>query len=393
MRGRVHASLKGLTRDTFLLALSSLFADVATEMLFPIFPVFLTQYLHASGSIIGLIDGVAVAVQNISQGVSGWLSDKLQKHKGIALLGYGVAAVSKPLIGVSGHWAGVLGLRALDRLGAGARSAPRDALVASSVSYANRGKAFGLEGFGDNLGACLGPLLALSLLYVLNLKIQTIFLLSFVPGAIGFFMILWVRERRVEVPASARIDLRLSHFPASYWRYLGVTAVFCLGNSSNSFLILHTKNSGISLKMTIVIYAAYNLVAALVSFPAGVLSDKLGRKNLLLATLAVFFLSYLGFGLATHAAVITFLFIFYGLFQGMFRTVGKALAADLVPESLRATGIGWYSTTVGIMGFLSSLLAGILWDNVGHEAVFFVGAATAAVAATLLVSTARVRTT
>src|SRR4051812_14256561 len=150
---------EGLTRDTGLLALSSLFADISTEMLYPVLPVFLTQVLGAGGSAVGIIEGFALATQNIVQGFSGSLSDRLQKHKAIALTGYALAAVSKPLMGMSGSWAGVLGARFLDRLGAGGRSAPRDALVAASTDDAHRGKAFGLEGAGDNLGAFLGPLI------------------------------------------------------------------------------------------------------------------------------------------------------------------------------------------------------------------------------------------
>ncbi|MGZ5862562.1 MAG: MFS transporter, partial [Methyloceanibacter sp.] len=177
--GRTRA-FAWLTRNTVLLALASLFGDVSTEMLYPVLPVFLTQTLGASGSALGLVEGIAQAAQNIVQGFSGWLSDRLQRRKPVVLVGYLLAAVAKPLISLASSWQGVLGARLLDRLGAGTRSAPRDALIASSVADEHRGKAFGLEGIGDNLGAFLGPLLAVFLLGYLGVEMRLIFLLAII---------------------------------------------------------------------------------------------------------------------------------------------------------------------------------------------------------------------
>ena len=375
----VHPAAKryfaGLSRNTFLLAFASLFADVSTEMLYPVLPVFLTQTLKVGGSIVGLVEGCAQAVQNIVQGFSGALSDKLQKRKSIALVGYFLAATSKPLMGLATGWRGVFGARMLDRFGTGTRSAPRDALIASSASEESRGRAFGLEGVGDNAGAFLGPLLAILLLYWLHFEMRTIFYLAVIPGLLAFTMILLVREWPTSVPAKVKIDIGLKQFPGSYWKYLLVTAIFGLGNSSNSFLILRTRDSGTSLEWTILIYAMFNLVAALISYPAGSLSDKWGRRNVLLAAFVVFFIAYLGFAMTPNILIIAALFIFYGLFQGIFRAVGKAFASDFVPDHVRASGIGWYSTTVGLLQLVASVVAGLLWDRVGHAAVFYYGAA------------------
>jgi len=255
----------GVSRNTVLLAFTSLFADISTEMLYPIVPIFLTQMLHASGSVVGLVEGIAQATQNIVQGFSGWLSDKLQKRKSLALAGYFVSAVAKPLTGLAKAWPDVLGARFLDRLGAGLRSAPRDALIASSVAEENRGRAFGLEGIGDNLGAFLGPLLTVLLFVSFHLDIRWIFYLAIVPGLLAFFMIFLVEERPVPVAAKSKIDVSLRQFPKPYWKYLLVTALFGIGNSSNSFLILQTKDIGASFEATILIYAGFNLVAALIS--------------------------------------------------------------------------------------------------------------------------------
>ena len=369
----------GVSRNTLLLALTSMFADISTEMLYPVLPVLLTQTLHASGSVVGLVEGIAQATQNIVQGVSGWLSDKLQKRKSLALAGYLLSAISKPLIGFAKIWQGVLGARFLDRLGAGFRSAPRDALIASSAAEESRGRAFGLEGIGDNLGAFLGPLLAVVLFISFHLDIRWIFYLAIVPGLLAVFMILLVQERPVPVAAKSKIDVTLRQFPKPYWKYLLVTALFGIGNSSNSFLILQTKGIGATLEATILIYAGFNLVAALISYPAGSLSDTWGRRSVLLVSFIIFFIAYLGFARAKSVVLIATLFVFYGLFQGIFRSVGKAFAADFVPEHLRASGVGWYSATVGLLGLVANIVAGLLWDRIGHAAVFYYGAAFAVV--------------
>lgn len=371
----------GLSRNTFLLACTSLFADISTEMLYPILPVFLTQTLKASGSIVGLIDGFAQATQNIVQGFAGMLSDKLQRRKPVALVGYLLAAIGKPLMGLATVWQVVLGARLLDRFGAGTRSAPRDALIASSVSEENRGRAFGLEGVGDNAGAFLGPLLTVFLLYWLQVGIRSVFYLAVIPGLLAFLLVLLVKETPVAIAAKAKIDVGL---PTAYWKYLLVTALFGLGNSSNAFLILRTQDIGASLEMTILIYAAFNLVAALISYPAGSLSDSWGAKNVVLVSFIIFLIGYLGFALTQNVVLIAGLFVFYGLFQGIFRTAGKALASSFVPDRLRASGIGWYNTTVGVLQLVASLVAGELWDHVGHVAVFYYGAAFAVVGASAL---------
>lgn len=375
----------GLSRNTYLLALASLFSDISTEMLYPILPIFLTQHLGATAAIVGIVDGIAQAVQNVVQGFSGWLSDKLRNRKGIALVGYALSALAKPLIGLSTGWWGVLGARALDRLGAGTRSAPRDALVAASADAASRGKAFGLEGAGDNLGAFLGPLVTLALISVALVTLPSIFLLAFVPGLLATLMVLLVREEPVEAHAKAKLDVHLGRFPTRYWAYLGVAAVFGIGNSSNAFLILRTHDLGASLTQTILIYALFNLVAALASYPAGYLSDHFGRKTVLLFSFVIFLVVYAGFALTTDTVVIGVLFALYGVSQGIFRAVGKALASDLVPAELRASGVGWYMATVGVTGLVASIVGGVLWTSVGPPATFFYGAGSALLGSIALV--------
>src|SRR5665213_205685 len=364
----------GLTKNTFLLALTSLFSDISSEMLYPILPIFLTQTLRVSGSIVGLIEGVAGTTQNIVQGFSGSLSDKWQKRKGIAVFGYILSAISKPFMGLAMAWPMVFGARFLDRFGAGTRAAPRDALIAASADEKNRGKAFGLEGVGDNLGAFIGPLIAVALLFMWEFNIRSVFYLAFIPGVLSVVMILLVKEKKVDVKSKIKIDVGLKQFPTGYRKYLLATALFGIGNSSNAFLILQTKDMGVSFENTILIYAVFNLLAAAISYPAGHLSDKFGRKNILLISFVIFLITYSGFAFAKNLWLIGALFCLYGLYQGIFRSVGKAMAADFVPAQIRASGIGWYSTTIGLTGMVASVVAGQLWDKVSHSSVFIYGA-------------------
>jgi len=392
MPTKTYRYFNGLSRNTFLLALTSLFADISTEMLVPILPIFLTQTLHASGSVVGVVEGIAGATQNVTQGFSGSLSDKLQRRKPIALVGYLLSAIGKPLMGLAATWQAVLGGRFIDRLGAGTRSAPRDALIAASVEAANRGRAFGLEGVGDNTGACLGPLLAVMLLTVYHLPIRLIFYLAVIPGLLAFLMVLFVEEKRAAPAMESKMAIRLQRLPKAYGKYLLATALFGMGNSSNAFLILETRDIGAPLTTTILIYAGFNLVAALISYPAGSLSDRFGRRRLLIVAMAIFLVTYLGFALTRNVMLIGLFFLLYGLYQGIFRSVGKALASDYVGEPRHASAIGWYNTSVGASGLLASLIAGWLWDHVGHTAVFYFGAAFAVVgiAASLVLIPAKV---
>ena len=197
--------------------------------------------------------------------------------------------------------------------------------------------------------------------------------IAVIPGLLAFAMV-------VLVAAKARIDIGLRQFPKDYWKYLLVTSLFGFGNSSNAFLILRTQDIGASLETTILIYAAFNLVAALISYPAGWLFDKWGRKNVLLASFIIFLISYLGFVVTQNVALVAGFFVFYDLYQGIFRTAGKALASSFVSDRLRASGIGWYNTTVGVLQLVASIVAGFLWDQIGHAAVFYYGAAFASFA-------------
>ncbi len=374
----IRRHFQGLTRNTFLLAFTSFFSDVATEMMYPVLPVFLTQVLLAPASIVGIIEGVAMATQNIVQGFSGWVSDKLRRHKGVALAGFTLAALAKPLIGLAQSWPEVLGARFVDRLGTGVRSAPRDALIASSTDERHRGSAFGLEGVGDNLGACVGPLVAVLLLFVLGIEIRLLFLLAVIPALLGILTVMFVSEKQTPTAIesghpAARSVVHAPAFPVAYWKYLVVTAIFGMGNSSSAFLILRARQLGISFELTILLYAGVNLSAALISFPAGVLADVLGRRTSLVLSFLLFALSFGGFAVASTPLAVGILFMLYGVSSGMYRAIGKATATDFVPEARRASAVGWYAATVGLSALAASTIAGQLWTRNSPSAVFVYG--------------------
>jgi MFS family permease len=364
-----------LPRNVILLALTSFCADISSEMLYPVLPLFLTRELAAPASIVGVVEGVAEATQYLVQGGSGWLADRLERPKRVALVGYALAALGKPAMGLGTIWPQVLAGRVLDRLGAGIRSAPRDALIASSVEDSRRGAAFGLEGFGDNLGAVIGPLATVALLYAFHVELRWIFFLAFAPGLVAFGLVVPVTET-LGSPDDGRQPVRIpiANLTREYWRYLLAVAVFGIGNSSNAFIILQATNIGIPVELTILVYASFNLVAALVSYPAGELSDSWGRKRLFLAGMAVFAVAYMGFGFSGNQVIVAILFVLYGAYQGIARAVGKALATDLAPSDLRATAIGLYASTVGVTALVASGIGGQLWVQIGPTATFLYGA-------------------
>ena len=317
------------------------------------------------------------------QAGSGWLADRLGRNKPVALTGYALAALAKPTIGLATVWPHVLPGRFVDRLGTGIRSAPRDALIAGAVDQARRGAAFGLEGVGDNLGAVLGPLLAAALLYVLVVPLRSMFFIAFIPGTIAFLLVLLVRE--TPRPAGARTrGPGLRALPPEYWRYLVAVAVFGVGNLSSAFAILRATDLGLRTEQTLLVYAAYNLVAALVSYPIGRLSDRFGRKRLLVAAFAMLALAFGGFATTTTGAAFALLFLLYGIYQGAFRALGKALAVDLAPDTLRGSAVGLFGTVVGLAALVAGTVGGQLWDRAGPGATFAYGATFAVLGGALL---------
>jgi len=381
-RPYIGGPFKGLTPNVIKLGVVSFFADVSSEMIYPLTPIFLTTVLGAPMAVVGLIEGVAEATASLMKTVSGRMSDRIGKRRPFVFAGYSLSAIAKPLIALAGGWVLVLVARFADRFGKGLRTSARDALIADSVDAKTRGLAFGWHRAFDTMGAVVGPLLAiLCIKFVGDLRL--VFLWALVPGIIGALIVLFVKERRT-APGGGNSTFKLSSLPMPFRRYLVAWSVFSVANSSDIFLILKAKQVGYSTALVIAIYAFYNLTYALASPYLGHLSDKMERKNLLALGLIVFAAVYAGFALAVHPWQLWVLFGIYGLYMAATDGVSKAFAIDLVAVEVRATAIGVLGTSSGVAALIASTVAGMLWNVVGSWAAFVYGAVGAIVGSLML---------
>ena len=371
-------SIKDLPRNIWAVGLTSFFMDVSSEMVINILPLFLSNVLGVKTNIIGLIEGVAESTASILKLFSGWLSDKLHARKWLAVAGYGLSALSKPFFYFANTWGWVAGVRWVDRVGKGIRTAPRDALVADSISEDKRGLAFGFHRAADTAGAMVGLLVALLIVWMAqssNVELgqatfRTVVLASLIPAFLAVLS-LAVGVKEVK-PTSERAAPKFA-FKAlgkPFMTFMIIVGIFDLGNSSDSFLVLRAQERGISVIGILGLLAVFNLVYTVISTPAGSLSDKVGRRNIIIGGWVVYALVYLGFGLASAAWQVWLLYIVYGLYYGMAYGTTKAMVADLVPVELRGTAYGTYNAILGIIDFPASLIAGILWQGAGGWAGF-----------------------
>ena len=372
-----------LGRNVVALGAVSFLTDVATEMTYPLLPLFLATVLGASATYVGTIEGVAESTAALLKFAGGWWSDRVSRRKPLVLIGYVLASAVRPLIGLTQSAVQVLGIRVADRIGKGIRSSPRDALIADSVDPAIRGRAFGFHNAADNLGAVLGPLLAFAFLRWEGLPLRTVFLLTAIPGALAVLTLIFgVREVPRTAPAKkdGEVDLK-APLDGRFWAYLGVLLLFTLGNSTDAFLLLRAGQLGVSTALIPILWALLNLVKALANTPGGILSDRIGRKPLIAAGWFVYAAVYFLFGRAGQAWHAWALFAVYGLYFGLTEGVEKALVADLVPADRRGTAFGWYNLALGIGALPASLLFGALWDRWGSATAFNFGALLALAAA------------
>ena len=371
--------------NIIILGLTSFFTDIASEMVYPLVPFFLTLKLGASPAIMGVIEGIAESLASLLKVFAGYISDRLKNRKGLTIVGYASSAVGKVLLVFANAWGMVLGARVVDRLGKGIRTAPRDALIADSSAEGQRGMSFGLHRAMDTGGAVIGVLLAYFFFTRFTGDYARVFLWSLLPAAIGVLLLIFVREAKPKAGKAATLpSLRWNVLPRKLQLFLVVALIFTLGNSSNTFLLLRAQNLGFTPATAILLYLVYNLVYGLVSYPAGKLSDRIGRKRLLVAGYAFYGLVYLGFALInlpSQAWMLCALFGLYGLYIGLTDGVEKALVTDLAPANLRATAIGLHATIVGIGLFPASLIAGQLWGRLGPAATFYFGGGMGLVAA------------
>lgn len=393
-----RVTIKQLPRNVWAVGLTSLFMDISSEMVINILPLFLANVLGVQTSIIGLIEGIAEATASLIKLFSGWLSDKLGGRKWLAVAGYGLSAASKPWFYFASSWELIAAVRWADRIGKGIRTAPRDALVADSTPKEVRGLAFGFHRALDTAGAMLGLLTAAVVVWMLQARnldlskstFQTIVLISLIPALLS---VLTLAVGAKDVAVSNRRPMpkfALRSMGRPFTVFLIIVGIFTLGNSADAFLVLRAQNLGISVLGILIMLVVFNLVYSLVATPAGSLSDRIGRRRLIIGGWLVYATIYFGFALARQGWQVWLLFAFYGLYYGMTFGTANALVADLVPESLRGTAYGTYNAMIGILAFPASLIAGLLWQGAGSwagfgpSAPFFFGGSLALAAAVLM---------
>ncbi len=380
---------KGISKNVFALGSTSLLTDVSREMIYPLLPLYLRSVLGASTTFVGLVEGIAESTSSVLKIVSGWLSDRLRKRKTLLLWGYSLSAVTRPFIAIATVGWHILLVRFVEKVGKGIRVPPRDALIAESCTPENRGRGFGLHRSMDNVGSIVGPLLASSLLLYLNNDYRTLFWISSIPAflAIGILTFVVSEEPReiskTEVLTENR-RFNLKQFNKKFKIFLIVTVIFEMANSSNAFLLLRVQDIGLSLELIPIIYLFSNIFKTISSMPGGILSDKLGRRNVLVAGWIVYGISYFGFAFITSVTQAWVIFGIYGLFSGLTEGVKKAFVVDLVPKEVRGSALGIHSFLVSFPQLPASLLLGFLWQKYNATVAFSVGASFAVVAGILL---------
>lgn len=373
--------LKGIKKNVVVLGIASFFTDISSEMLYPIIPIFLTAALGAPMSIVGLIEGIAESTASVLKALSGWFSDRIRKRRPFVITGYTFSSLAKPLLFLAYVWPTVLVARFIDRFGKGLRTSARDALIADSTDAAYRGKAFGFHRAMDTFGACIGPLLAIWFLAIFKENLRPIFLIAFIPALLTVLILaFFLKKEPPHAGATAGVvRFNLKAFSPAFKRFLLISSIFAIGNSSDAFLIMRAKGSGLSTALVILAYVVYNISHSVLATPFGILSDKMPRKMVMIIGYAVFAAVYIGFGLLKDARMVWVLFAIYGFYIAMTDGVSKAFVIDLVEERLRGTALGLYHCVIGLLAFLASLIAGLLWTHVGAPAPFLYGAVTAGI--------------
>jgi len=377
-----QSSLARLPAGIWALGLVSMFMDISSEMVHGLLPVFLTSVLGASTEMVGLIEGVGEATASISKLFSGWVSDKLGKRKALAVIGYGLGAVSKPLFALAPTSSLVLAARFSDRVGKGIRGAPRDALVGDMIPAGLRGAAYGLRQALDTVGAFAGPLIAIALMAMLHNNFRLIFWLALIPGLISVLVLLvGVREPPHETTATqAPLGLSdLKSIGATYWIVVGIGAVLTLARFSEAFLILRAQTSGLSLALAPLVLVVMNVVYALSAYPLGALSDQIDRRLMLAIGFAILIAADIVLAIAPNLSAVMTGVALWGLHMGMTQGLLAALVADEAPTNLRATAFGVFNFVSGITLLAASMIAGALWEIVGPNATFMAGAAFTAI--------------
>jgi MFS family permease len=376
----------GLSRPVWLLGWISFFTDMATEMVYPLLPLFLTRVLGASAMSLGVIEGIAEGANSVLKIISGRISDRTGQPKKLVLAGYGVSSAVRPLIALVTAWPQVLALRFTDRLGKGIRSSPRDAMLASFAPEGSRGRVYGFHRAMDHMGAVAGPLIATAYLYFYPEAYRSLFTWTLVPGIIVIVLILRLPNQRTPTvaPASPGAEPRHRRLPPRFHLAMGVIFLFALGNASDAFILLRLNDLGVAPVWIPLLWSALHVVKMASSVIGGALSDRFGRRNLIIAGYLWYAGIYAGFAWATALPVTIALFLAYGLYFGLTEGVEKAWVADMAPATARGSAFGIYNAALGLGGLAASIIFGAIWTRVSPAAAFLTGACLALAASVLL---------
>ncbi|MFH1101405.1 MAG: MFS transporter [Methanobacteriota archaeon] len=363
--------LKGLTRNIIIVGFVSLFTDLSSQMVFPVIPLFLLS-LGASASIIGLVEGAAETTASLLKVFSGYWSDKIKRRKPFVFAGYGLSTLTKPLFAIAYIWPFVLFIRVLERIGKGVRDAPRDAIIAESVNYSIRGKAYGFQRAMDGIGSFSGAILAVILLPIYAYR--HLFLIAFLPGILAVLIILFIKEKHTKQKDNKQPRIKLSvglrKLPRTLQLFILVSTIFALGNFGYAFLILKTKSIGYSDVTALTLYVLFYIIYTLFTIPAGILSDKIGRKPVLITGYLIFAATTICLLFTTQLVLLILVFILYGVFFGLIDGVQRAFVVDLAPTDLKGTALGTFHTITGIIALPAGFIAGFLWDTISPQATF-----------------------
>lgn len=387
-RGGHMVNKKRTISNIVLIGLVSLFIDMSTEMVYPLIPLYLTAVLGATPAIVGVIEGIAESIASLLKVFSGYIGDVRGNKKRLVFAGYSAAAIYKILLLLTASWGGVLAARVIDRTGKGIRTAPRDALVAQSCGGKKMGGAYGLHKMLDMAGSAAGALLAFVFL-VTGLGYKSAFAWSLIPAGIGLLIIFSVREDKCAKAPRESFCLKGVKLSRRIKLYLGVVFLFCLGNSSNAFLLLKARETGFTSAEVVLLYLVFNAAASALSLPFGKLSDKVGRSRVLVPGYIVYGIVYLGFALLNSQAGAVVLFVLYGAYTALISGAERALVAEAAPAYFKGTVLGIYGMLQGVGLLLSSLIAGVLWDTLGSDAPFLLGGGIGLISALLAATVLR----
>jgi len=361
-----------IASNIILLGLVSLFTDISAEMVYPILPIYLSSVMGATPTIIGIIEGIAESLASIIKLFSGIFADKYGNKKRLAFIGYSSSLLNKIIIIFSATWTGVLLARIVDRFGKGIRTAPRDALIAEAADKEKLGKAFGLHKGLDLLGTAIGILLAYFILSQNEGDYKKIFIFSLIPALIGIIIIAFVKDNKEKL-AKKIVSFKWKTLDKRLKLFLVFIFIFTLGNSSNAFILLRTYNAGFTAQNAILLYFLYNIIASVLAYPFGNLSDKTGRKNILCLGYFLYGIVYFGIGLFSDKTLFIVLFVIYGFYTALTTGIERALIVEIAPETQKASALGLHAAIVGIGLLPASIIAGLLWDSVNQSMPFVFG--------------------